>query len=304
MLKENIFNKLKNSLSKTKDNFLDKINNIFNKEKNENIIEELRSLLLSSDIGFETTEKIIKLINKKNINNKECLIKELFDCLYKILSVYENNITIYNKIKPFVILVIGVNGSGKTTTVAKLANFFNKKNNKIIIAAGDTYRKASVEQLETLTNKNTLKIVKQQYGADSSSVVFDALNTSIKNNADILIIDTAGRLHTNDKLMQQLKKIELVIKKIDKTAPQEKLLVIDATIGQNSLNQAQIFNENIGISGIIITKLDGTAKAGVIFSIVEKIKIPIKYVCYGENIENIKEFNSKEFINSILNTNF
>lgn len=304
MIKENILNKLKQSLSKTRDSFIEKLNFIFNKQSREDIIEELTSLLLSSDIGFETTDKIINSLKKKYINNKNDLLRELFNILYNILNKYEKNIIINDKIKPFIILIIGINGSGKTTTVAKLSNLFYKNNKKIIIAAGDTYRKTSIEQLEILTNKNNIKIVKQDYGADSASVVFDAINTSIKNKIDLLIIDTAGRLHTNDKLMKQLKKIETVIKKIDKTAPHETLLIIDATLGQNSLNQAKAFNTNINITGIIITKLDGTAKAGIIFSIVENIKIPIKYICYGENIENIKEFNSKEFINSILNTDF
>ncbi len=304
MIKENILNKLKQSLSKTRDSFIEKLNFIFNKQSREDIIEELTSLLLSSDIGFETTDKIINSLKKKYINNKNDLLRELFNILYNILNKYEKNIIINDKIKPFIILIIGINGSGKTTTVAKLSNLFYKNNKKIIIAAGDTYRKTSIEQLEILTNKNNIKIVKQDYGADSASVVFDAINTSIKNKIDLLIIDTAGRLHTNDKLMKQLKKIETVIKKIDKTAPHETLLIIDATLGQYSLNQAKAFNTNINITGIIITKLDGTAKAGIIFSIVENIKIPIKYICYGENIENIKEFNSKEFINSILNTDF
>jgi len=304
MKEKSFLNVLTSKLKKTKFFLLTNLNKIINKDEKENKIEELTSLLIKSDIGLETTTKIINhitnKIKKNNLNNMNLIIKELSIISNNILNPCQIELNTDIK-KPFVLLIVGINGVGKTSTIGKIANFYTKKKKNILLAAGDTYREASIEQLEILGKKNNIQTIKQHYGADSASVIFDALKIAKKKEIDILIADTSGRLHTNEKLLNELKKIKRVLKKIDETAPHEIMLILDATHGQNALKQAKKFNEELNISGITITKLDGTAKAGIILPIADELKIPIRFICIGENIEDIKIFDSKIFTDSLFN---
>ncbi|HFL8824219.1 MAG TPA: signal recognition particle-docking protein FtsY [Candidatus Azoamicus sp. OHIO1] len=293
-------NSIKNTLVNTKNNITKKLNEILNKNQNTNILEDITNLLIESDIGIETTEKIINTLSKKKLHNKTDYINEISNILLEILNTCEHELKIDTNIKPFVILIVGVNGVGKTSTIGKLSKIYKNLNKEVIIAAGDTFRAAGIEQLQKICDKTNTNLIKQHHGADSASVIYDALSIAQKKKTDILIADTAGRLHNNQNLMNELKKIVHVIKKIDNTAPHEIMLILDATFGQNSLIQAQKFNDYLKITGITITKLDGTSKAGIIFPIANLINIPIRYICIGEKIDDIKVFNAKNFVNSIL----
>lgn len=288
-----------NFLNKIKEKISNKIENIF-KIKENNYSELLSDILIEADIEESLVEKIKKDIDKKNITNSNDLKIELYKIMKNILKNSEKKLILNNKEDPFIIIVIGVNGAGKTTTVVKLANLFKKQNKKVLVAAGDTYRAAAIEQLDTLCKKHDIQIIKQHSNADSASVIFDALNVAKNKNIDILIADTSGRLHTNNTLMNNLKKIDTVIKKINKHGANEILLVLDLNIGQNSIKQVEKFNEYIKISGLILTKMDSTAKGGSILSIANK-NIPIMYICNGENISDLIEFKSDIYIKNLLN---
>lgn len=285
-----LFNKIKQKL-------FEKIDDLFNK-KNIDYTAELNDILLDSGIETDLTDKIISKIKNKYITSTDELKKELYLNLKDILKNNEKEIQITQQ-NTFTILVIGANGVGKTTTVVKLANFFKKKDKTVIVAAGDTYRAAGIEQLDYLCKKHAIPIIKQHSKADSTAVIFDALNIAKNKNIDILIADTSGRLHTNEKLMQDLKKISISLKKINRYAPDEVLMVVDANFGQNLVKQIEKFNEYINITGIIISKTD-TAKGGSVLSLAKK-NIPITYICNGEKIENICIFKSKDYIKSLLN---
>lgn len=296
---------LKAGLSKTRHFLNEKLNDLLLGKKtiSSNILLDLESILLQADLGTKTCNKLILEITNKlsrsQLSNADLIYKALFTSLLDILQPCETPLLMPEQVKPFVILLIGVNGAGKTTTIGKLANLYKNLGKKVVLAAGDTFRAAAIEQLTIWGNKINVPVIKQSIGSDSASVIFDGFNFAINKNYDVLIADTAGRLHTKQNLMEELKKIIKVLKKLDPNAPHEIMLVIDASIGQNSLNQAKSFYENIKFSSLTITKLDGTAKGGIIFSIADSFKIPIRYIGVGEHVNDLKDFNAKQFIAAI-----
>lgn len=302
--KDSIFSRLKKGLIKTREHIgIGLLGLLRGKKIDNDLFEELEEQLLIADVGSKTTNKIINelILYSDNIHNKktEKLYDKLRENMENILLNVEHQLIIKEK-KPFVILMVGVNGAGKTTTAGKLANLYQKEGKSVILAAGDTFRAAAIEQLQLLGNKNNIEVVSQHTGADSASVIFDAIKTAKIKNIDVLIADTAGRLHNKDNLMEELKKIIRVIKKLDTSAPHEVILVIDASTGQNAINQTNAFNNIIQLNGIILTKLDGTAKGGVIFSISNQFGIPIRYISIGENIDDLKQFKAKDFIQALF----
>lgn len=297
---------LKNKLQKTRNVLSEGLKNLLLGKKviSTNIIEELETILLQADIGLSTCDKIIQDItthlNRQELKDPNIIYKTVFDTLFNILKPYEIPLIIpQESTKPFVILFVGVNGAGKTTTIGKLANLYKNLGKKVVLACGDTFRAAAIEQLSVWGNKINVPVIKQSLGSDSASVIFDSFNFAINNNFDILLADTAGRLHTKQHLIEELKKIIKVLKKLDPSAPHEIMLVIDASIGQNSLNQAKSFKEHVKITGLTVTKLDGTAKGGVLFAIADSLNIPIRYVGVGEHINDVGNFNAKQFIDAI-----
>ena len=272
------------------------------KKIDEDLLEELEVLLISSDIGIQTTDKVIESVRKK-ASRKE--LKDE-DSLYQLIKIELESLLISDDSMesspeiPFVILVVGINGAGKTTTIGKLAKLFQKEGKSVMLAAGDTFRAAAVEQLQVWGERNDIPVIAQKTGSDAASVVYDAYQSAIAKKIDILIADTAGRLHTQDNLMQELEKIKRVLKKHNENAPHETLLVIDGGSGQNAVQQANEFHKSIQLSGLAITKLDGTAKGGVLFSISDSIKIPIRFIGVGEGIEDLKPFNSKDFVDALF----
>lgn len=296
------FNFFNESSLLNKNSIFFKIKNIFNSDLDRSdFFDYLSDVLLEADVGLETTDKIINILKSSNLKSKHDIKLKFFDLLNNILYPCQINLNIDTFIeKPFVLLVCGVNGVGKTTTVVKIANLYKNFGKKVCVVAGDTYRAAAIEQLTTLCDKNFIPIFKQHYGADSASVVYDAINLSKNKKDDLLIIDTSGRLHTNNYLMKDLLKIKTCLKKVSPSAPHESLMVLDSNFGQNSINQFLEFNKYIGISGICFTKFDGSAKGGVIFNISSNFKIPIRYVTFGENIDDISFFDSKKFLEKLL----
>jgi len=264
-------------------------------------IDSLSDVLIESDVGVETTDMIINKLKSNKIKSNECIKKNLFNILSELLLPCEVKFDLSKCFsKPVILLVCGINGVGKTTTVVKIANIYKNLGKKVCVIAGDTYRVAAIEQLSLLCDRNSIPIIKQHYKADSSSVIYDSLLTLKKKDFDIVIIDTSGRLHTNNNLMLDLLKIKNTIKKFDSFAPHETLMVIDTNVGQNSISQVSKFNEIIGISGLCLTKFDGSSKFGVIFNLVSNFMIPVRYVCFGENINDIDTFNSKKFLNKLI----
>lgn len=298
------FDKLKSGLNKTKTNIDDKLNGVFStfRRVDEDLLEELEEILIMSDIGVDTSLEIIsklrEKIKKENIKEAEEVKIALRDIMKDILDAQSPELAINTK--PSVILVIGVNGVGKTTSIGKIANRLKKENKKIVLAAADTFRAAAVEQLEIWANRSGCDIVKKAEGADPASVVYDAIQITKEKNADILICDTAGRLHNKKYLMDELEKIQRVIEKELPDANKEVLLVIDATTGQNAISQVKAFKEVAPITGLVLTKLDGTAKGGVVVGIVNDNQIPVKFIGVGEGIDDMEIFNSEEFINAII----
>ncbi len=298
------FDKLKQGLSKTKSSFDSKMNNVFStfRKVDENLLEELEEILIMSDIGIETSTDIVaKLrdrIKKENIKDVEMVKEALREEMVKILSENDNELKL--ETKPSVILVVGVNGVGKTTSIGKIANNLKKEGKKVVIAAADTFRAAAVEQLEIWANRANCDIIKRNEGTDPASVIFDAIKTAKANNADVLICDTAGRLHNKKYLMDELLKIEKVVEKELPEATKEVLLVLDATTGQNAIQQVKAFKETTPLTGIVLTKLDGTAKGGVVLGIVNENKIPVKFIGIGEQIEDMERFDAKDFAKAII----
>lgn len=298
------FDKLKNSLNKTKNNIDEKINEVFSnfRKVDEDLLEELEEALIMSDIGMDTSLEIIDNLRKKikleNLKEAEDVKKALRELMKEILDKQDVSLKIDSK--PSVILVIGVNGVGKTTSIGKIANRLKKENKKIVLAAADTFRAAAVEQLEIWANRAGCDIVKKQEGVDPASVVYDAIKITKEKNADVLICDTAGRLHNKKYLMDGLSKIQRVIEKELPDANKEVLLVIDATTGQNAISQVKAFKEVAPITGLVLTKLDGTAKGGVVIGIVNENKIPVKFIGVGEAIDDMEIFNSDDFVNAII----
>ena len=298
------FDKLKQGLTKTKQSFDEKINNVFStfRKVDEDFLDELEEALIMSDIGMETSVKIISnlrdRIKKEKIQEPEEVKKALREEMKKILDVAD--IGLHLNTKPSVILVVGVNGVGKTTSIGKIANNLVKQGKKVVVAAADTFRAAAVEQLEIWAKRSNSSIVKRDEGVDPASVVFDAIKTAKETNADILIVDTAGRLHNKKYLMDELHKIQKVINKEMPEADKEVLLVIDGTTGQNAIQQVKAFKEEADITGLVLTKLDGTAKGGVVIGIVEENKIPVKFIGVGEQIDDMEIFNSQDFVEAII----
>ena len=298
------FDKLKLGLGKTKTSLSDKMNNVFSnfRKVDEELLEELEEILIMSDIGVDTSVQIIgalrERIKKEKIQDEEGVKKALKEEMQKILDEQENGLDLSGK--PTVILVVGVNGVGKTTSIGKIANRIKKEGNEVIIAAADTFRAAAVEQVEIWANRSNSKIVKRDEGTDPASVVFEAIQELKKQNADVLICDTAGRLHNKKYLMDELLKIRKVIDKELPEAKKEVLLVLDATTGQNAISQVKAFKETVDLTGLVLTKLDGTAKGGVVIGIVSENKIPVKFIGVGEQIDDMEIFNSEDFVNAII----
>ena len=298
------FDKLKSGLGKTRNSFNEKINSVFSnfRKVDEEFLEELEEILIMSDIGVETSSEIISKLREKikleKIQDEDKVKEALKQEMQEILDKPQKDLNI--ETSPTVILVVGVNGVGKTTSIGKIANNLKTKGKKVVVAAADTFRAAAVEQLEIWANRAGVDIVKRAEGVDPASVVFDAIKVAKEKNADVLICDTAGRLHNKKYLMDELLKIGKVIERELPEATKETLMVIDATTGQNAIMQVKAFKEVVPLTGLVLTKLDGTAKGGVVVGIVHENNIPVKFVGVGEQIDDMETFNSEEFVNAII----
>jgi len=292
---------LKKGLAKTHEILTIRIDDLIlgKKEIDDNLIEELEEILITSDLGVKTAHTLIEqvqaMVKRGEADKPELVKKYLKDSIYHKLATVENTIPISDN-HPFVIIVIGVNGTGKTTTIAKMANNYTSLGKKVLLVAADTFRAAAIEQLEVWSKRIDCEIIKQDSGADPSAVVYDAIKAAHNRNSDIVIIDTAGRMHTKVNLMEELKKIKRTMAKQLAGAPHETLLVLDATTGQNALSQATMFNEALEISGLVLTKLDGTAKGGIVIGICSALNIPLQYIGIGEQIDDLRPFDAEQFI--------
>ena len=301
-----LFGRLKQGLRRTRSSFTSGLADLALGKKtiNDETLEDIETLLLTADVGVEATQRIIQdltnRVSRKELNDTVALYDALQEDMRRILAPCDIPLDISPSHKPYVILMVGVNGAGKTTTIGKLAKRLQAEGRSVMLAAGDTFRAAAVEQLQTWGERNDVPVIAQQSGADSASVIYDALQAAQTRNIDVLIADTAGRLHTQSNLMEELKKVKRVMGKLDSSAPHEILLVVDAGTGQNALNQAQQFHEAVGLTGITLTKLDGTAKGGVIFAIANKLQIPIRFIGVGESIDDLRPFNAEEFVAALF----
>jgi fused signal recognition particle receptor len=270
------------------------------------ILDDLETRLITADVGAEATRRILdelrKRVARQELNDVDALLKALQDAMLDILKPVEKPLAIDPNIRPYVILVVGINGAGKTTTIGKLARRLLAEGHSVMLAAGDTFRAAAREQLEVWAERNQVPIVASQAGAEPAAVIFDGLNAARARGVDVLIADTAGRLHTQTHLMDELKKVKRVLARLDPGAPHEVLLVLDGTIGQNAVAQADEFNKELGVTGLVVTKLDGTAKGGVVLAIAQKLKIPIRFVGVGEQSEDFGVFSAQEFVSALLKT--
>lgn len=296
----------KTGLSRTRKAFSEGLAPIFlgKKKIDTASLEALETFLLTADVGLESTKQILKdltaRLERQTLTYPDGLAAALKEDLQNILITCEAPLVVQSSIKPFVLLMVGVNGAGKTTTIGKLAYRFQREGKKVMLAAGDTFRAAAVEQLKIWGERNHIPVIAQQTGADSASVIFDALSAARAKNSDVLIADTAGRLHTQENLMEELKKVIRVLRKLDVTAPHEIMLVLDAGVGQNALIQAKKFHEALGVTGITLTKLDGTAKGGIIFNIAKTLKIPIRFIGIGEALEDLRPFTAEAFLEALF----
>jgi len=303
--KEGFLNRLRKGLSKTREGFVGKVDRLVlgKKKIDDDLLEELEEILITSDIGVETAIKLIEdvreKVKRKELDDPDLLKVCLQEKILEILKGQESPLEIMDS-RPFVILVVGVNGVGKTTTIAKMANGFKAEGKSVLLAAADTFRAAAIEQLEIWGERAGCKVIKHQSGSDPSAVVFDSIKAAKARGIDVLIIDTAGRLHTKVNLMEELKKIQRIVGRELPGAPHEVLLILDATTGQNAISQAKQFNETSNITGIALTKLDGTAKGGVIVGISHELKIPLRYVGVGEGMDDLREFNAKAFVEALF----
>ncbi len=303
--KEGFFSRLKKGLLKTRVNIGSGFASIFSGKKiDDELFEDLETQLLTADLGVDTTMKLIDRLtdaaNRKQLKDGDALYELMKQEMAAMLKTAEQPLVISEDKKPFVILMVGVNGVGKTTTIGKLAKQFQNEGKSVMLAAGDTFRAAAVEQLQVWGERNSIPVIAQHTGADSASVVFDAFQAAKARNIDVLIADTAGRLQNKDNLMQELEKIARVMKKIDPDAPHEVMLTIDAGTGQNAISQVNLFNQCVGLTGITLSKLDGTAKGGVIFAVADKFNIPIRYIGVGEGIDDLRAFKSDDFIDALF----
>jgi fused signal recognition particle receptor len=301
------FEKLKEGLSKTHQGFTEKIDQLFSGKKSidQDLLDELEGLLFSADLGVKTSSHLIEGVQKGlkrgELQEPEKVKDFIKQEIFRILKSGEKPLTIdFSQTKPFLFMVVGVNGVGKTTTIAKIAHQYSSQGKKVLIGAADTFRAAAVEQLEVWAKRVGADLIKQSRGSDPSAVAFDSIHAAKARNIDLVFIDTAGRLHTKVNLMEELKKVRRIIARESPGAPHEVLLVLDATTGQNAISQAKLFNEAIGVTGIALTKLDGTAKGGIIIGITEELEIPIRYIGVGEGMDDLREFNASEFIQALF----
>ncbi len=268
------------------------------------ILDDLETRLITADVGMEATTRILEdlrgRVDRKELADVDALLKGLNDAMVAILKPVQKALVVDRTAKPFVILVMGINGAGKTTTIGKLAHRLLAEKYSVMLAAGDTFRAAAREQLEAWATRNNVPIVAQQAGAEPAAVIFDALNAARARGIDVLIADTAGRLHTQGHLMEELKKVKRVLARLDPSAPHEVLLVLDGTIGQNAVAQAEEFNKHLGVTGLVVTKLDGTAKGGVVLAIAQRLNIPIRFIGVGEQSEDFGIFNAADFVSALL----
>lgn len=304
--KKGFFSRIKSGLSKTKENLSEKLGNLFlgAKEIDDDLLEEIETLLLMADVGVEATSGIIQRLTdkvaRKQLDDAQALQAALKEELADLLHLSEQPLAIDSGKQPYVILMVGVNGVGKTTTIGKLAKRFQSEGKSVMLAAGDTFRAAAVEQLQVWGERNDVPVVAQHTGADSASVIFDAVQSAQAKGIDVLIADTAGRLQNKDNLMQELEKVVRVTQKLSPEAPHEVMLVLDAGTGQNALSQAKIFKDSVGVTGIALTKLDGTAKGGVIFAIAKQMDLPIRFIGVGEQIDDLRPFKAQEFVDALF----
>ena len=306
---EGFFSRLKQGLSLTRHSLTDGLANLVLGAKtiNDDLMEQIEDILITADLGMEATNRIsqnlLQKISRNELKDPQALFSALHDEMQAILAPCEQPLVIPETDGPFVILVIGINGAGKTTTIGKLAKRLQNEGKSVMLAAGDTFRAAAVEQLQIWGERNDIPVIAQHNGADSASVIYDALESARSKNIDVLIADTAGRLHTQTNLMEELKKVKRVLGKIDHAAPHEVMLVLDAGTGQNALNQAEQFHQAMQLTGITLTKLDGTAKGGVIFAIAHKLGLPIRFIGVGEGIEDLRTFAANDFVDALLDKN-
>ena len=305
--KPGFLGRLSGALRRTRGALLGNISQLFDNNAviDEELVEEVETSLLLSDVGVKASERIVaglkERVAKREIKDREALFSALHDDMLSVLEPVADPLEIPGKPdRPFVVLMVGVNGTGKTTTIGKLARRFRSQGHSVMLAAGDTFRAAAVEQLQAWGERNDVPVVAQHSGADAASVLFDALQSARARGVDVLIADTAGRLHTQEGLMEELKKVVRVLAKLDPTAPHETMLVIDAGMGQNALAQARQFHAAVNVSGITLTKLDGTAKGGIVFAIAEELGIPIRFMGVGEGAEDLRVFRAGEFVDALL----
>ena len=303
--KKGFFQRLKEGLRKTHQGMVGKIDQLVSGRRkiDDRLLEELEEILITSDIGVKTTrqllDKVTEKVKRKELEDADHLKKTLQEEMYLILRRQEKPLDV-SPARPFVLMVIGVNGTGKTTTISKLARKFKAEGKSVLLAAGDTFRAAAIEQLEIWGQRVGCEVIKHQSGSDPSAVVFDALKAAKARGSDLLIVDTAGRLHTKVNLMEELKKVKRVMSRELPGAPHEILLVLDATTGQNAISQAKMFTQELGVTGIALTKLDGTAKGGILVGISDELKIPIRYIGIGEKADDLREFSAREFVDALF----
>jgi len=307
--KQGLFARLKQGLSKTRENLTAGLSHLVLGKKaiDDELLEEIETLLLTADLGIDATSTLItdltNRVARKQLTDSEALFQALHEDMQAILQPVEHPLVLpKNNTKPFVILMVGINGAGKTTTIGKLAKRFQAEGRSVMLAAGDTFRAAAIEQLKVWGERNDVPVIAQHNRADAASVIFDALQAATARGIDVLIADTAGRLHTQGNLMEELKKVRRVINKLDSTAPHEIMLAIDAGIGQNALVQVKQFHQAIGLTGLTITKLDGTAKGGIIFAIAKKTGLPIRFIGVGEQVNDLRQFEAASFVEALLSS--
>jgi len=306
--KPGLFSRLKAGLAKTRSGLGDGIARLVvgRRQIDDDLLEDLETQLLTADVGVEATQSIIAdltgRVARRQLGDADALMQALREDMRSMLEPVSMPLEIPQSGQPFVLLMVGINGAGKTTTIGKIARRLQDQGRSVMLAAGDTFRAAAVEQLQTWGERNQVPVIAQQKGADSASVIFDALQAARARGVDVLIADTAGRLHTQSNLMEELKKIKRVLGKLDESAPHEVMLVVDAGTGQNALNQARQFNEAVNVTGIALTKLDGTARGGIIFAIAKQLGIPIRFVGVGEAIEDLRPFDAGEFVDALFSS--
>lgn len=304
--KPGLFGRLKQQLSRTRDGLTGGLSNILlgKREVDDELLEEVETTLLMADLGLEATQRITQglaqRVERQRIGHTQGMMQALREEMLDVLVPRQQPLVIPERDTPFVILVVGVNGMGKTTTIGKLAKRLQNEGKSVMLAAGDTFRAAAIEQLQTWGERNNIPVVAQHNGADSASVIYDAFAAATAKKVDVLIADTAGRLHTQTNLMNELQKIRRVITKLDDTAPHEVMLVLDAGTGQNALAQTKQFHEAVQLSGVTLTKMDGTAKGGIIFAIANQFELPIRFIGIGEGIDDLREFDAAEFIDALF----